>query len=1069
MAVCPNCGEANPDHARFCLACGASLEAETVPTREMRKTVTVVFCDLIDSTPLGEQLDPESYRRMISRYFVEVSRVLERHGGTVEKFIGDAVMAVFGIPTVHEDDALRAVRAAVELREALARLNDELRGDYGVELAVRTGINTGEVVSGDPGEGQAFATGDAVVVAQRLEAAASPGEILIGEPTQRLVRDAVLVEPVEPLELKGKAQPVAAWRLLGVVAGAPAFARRLDSPLVGRERELALLDQAFRRALDERACHLFTVLGAAGVGKSRLVNELITSLGEDAQVLIGRCVPYGEGITFWPLTGLVRQAAAVGPRLSPDETRARLTKLVAADPESDLIVERLAAATGLVEGDATNEEIFWAVRKLLETLARERPLVVAFDDVQWAEPTFLDLVDHLADWTRNASVLLVCLARPELLDERPAWGGGKMNATSILLEPLRRAEVERMIENLLGNDGVAEDIRRSLHEAGEGNPLFVEEMLSMLIDQGRLRRDEDEGWTVAGELGPVEAPPTIQALLAARLDRLVSEERDVLERASVIGKVFSRESVAALVPEGARLDDQLQTLIRKDLIRPDRTAEDSFRFRHLLIRDAAYLGLPKEARAELHEQFASWLEQARAGRRREYEEILGYHLEQAHRHRAELSAPDERTPALAAKAAGLLASAGRRAAARGDMPAAVGLLTRATLLLRDDEATRLELAPDLGSALVEVGELARADAVLSRAMEGATKLGLRPVELRARLALSLIRMRSEPETDPEQVRAVADEAIAAFEEVGDEAGLADAWNLIGSIYWLTAQWAKRAEALDRALVHARRAGDRRREAQILGALPVALLWGSTPIPEAAKRCEEILGQVGDDAFTEARATVILAEFRALLGHSDEARELYRRGIALLEDRGLLLYRGVYAQTGGAIEMLAGDWEAAEAELRRGYEILRRIGEKASLSTIAALLSDVVYTQGRYDEAERFATISANAAQAEDIHSQVILRRTRAKVLARRGEFEPAEDLAREAVDLAGRTDALTMRAEAELDLAEVLRLAGREDEAAVAGKRALDLYAEKGNAVMHARTEAWLAALPDLDSPRATS
>jgi class 3 adenylate cyclase/tetratricopeptide (TPR) repeat protein len=1058
MAACPNCGEANPDHARFCLACGAALEAETVPTREMRKTVTVVFCDVIDSTPLGEQLDPETYRRMISRYFVEVSRVLERHGGTVEKFIGDAVMAVFGIPTVHEDDALRAVRAATELREALARLNDELRGDFGVELAVRTGINTGEVVSGDPGEGQAFATGDAVAVAQRLEAAAGPGEILIGEPTQQLVRDAVLVEPVEPLELKGKAQPVAAWRLLGVVTGAPAFARRLDSPLVGRQRELALLEQAFRRALDEQTCHLFTVLGAAGVGKSRLVHELITSLGEDARVLIGRCVPYGEGITFWPLTGLVRQAAAIGPRLPPEETRARLTELVAADPESGLVVERLAAATGLAEGDATNEEIFWAVRKLLESLAREQPLVVAFDDVQWAEPTFLDLVDYLADSTRNVPVLLVCLARLDLLDERPAWGGGKLNATSILLEPLREADVEQMIENLLGHGDIAEEVRRSLREAGEGNPLFVEEMLGMLIDQGRLR-EEAEGWTAAGALGAIEAPPTIQALLAARIDHLAPGERDLLERASVIGKLFSGEALAALV-DGNGLAGKLAPLIRKDLIRPDPTADDAFRFRHILIRDAAYLGLAKEARADLHEEFASWLEQARPGRLREYEEILGYHLEQAHRYRSELAPAVESTRVLASRAAELLGSAGRRAAARGDMPAAVGLLTRATLLLSDDEEARLELAPDLGIALVEVGELTQADAVLERAIAAAAERGDSRLELRARLERAAVRVRIDPRAGTEELRRTAEEAVRSFEQLGDDVGLARAWLRISDVHWLASHWGPRSDALEKALIYARRAGHKRYERWILGTLATSLLFGPTPMAKAIERCEETLALDENDPVLEARVLNVIAGAKAAVGRFDEGREDYRRSRAILEDLGHRLLPALGTLAGGSLELYSGNLDAAEAELRWGCDNLEEVGEKASLSTVAALLGRVLYAQGRYEEAERYVDLSDSAAQREDAFSQAILGGTRAKILARRGSLEEAATLGRDTVSVAEQTDALEMQGDALMDLAEVLRLAGRGDEAAAAVTEAVARYARKGHEVSRARAEAWLEAAP---------
>ncbi len=1056
MATCPSCGESNPEHARFCLACGKPLVAE--PRRETRRTVTVVFCDVIDSTPLGEQLDAETYRRVISRYFVEVSRVLERHGGTVEKFIGDAVMAVFGIPTLHEDDALRAVRSAVELREAMGALNEDLRSEYGIELGFRTGVNTGEVVAGDPSQGQAFATGDAVAVAQRLESAASPGEILMGHTTQQLVRDAVLVEPVEPLALKGKAEPVEAWRVLGVVSGAPAFARRLDSPLVGRERELARLEQAVRRAQEERGCHMFTVLGAAGVGKSRLVGELLTSIGGEARVLVGRCVPYGEGITFWPLTDLVRQAASIGPALSQDESERRLREVVGGGPEADLVVQRLAAATGLSERQAGNEEIFWAVRKLIESLAFERPVVVAFDDVQWAEPTFLDLVEHLADWTRNAPVLLVCLARPDLLDERPTWGGGKLNATTILLEPLRHDEVEQLVENLLGRGRVAGEVHRTLYEAGEGNPLFVEEMLAMLVDQGRLEREED-GWTAKGELGPLKTPPTIQALLAARIDQLEPAERRVLERASVIGKLFSRDAVAALSPDESSPDDQLAALMRKDLIRPDPTREDSFRFRHILVRDAAYQGLAKARRAELHERFAEWLEQARPGRRREYEEILGYHLEQAHRHRADLAPADPRTHELAARAADLLVSAGRRAAGRGDMSAAVGLMTRATLLLRDDTSGRLRLAPALGAALLEIGELRRAEGVLERAIEEASTAGMHEIELHARLHLALIEMRIDPSRGADEIGRVAEEAIELFEDFADEAGLADAWNMLSHVHWMRSQWSRRTDALERALLHARQAGDPHREGQLLGALTVSLLWGSTPVTEAIRRCEEFAAQLEGDRFLEARVTIVVAELEARRGNFERAHELYRRGQDLLEELGLLLHVAIYTQSGGAIQMLAGDYEAAERELLRGCEILRRMGEKASLSTSAALLSRVLCEQGRYEDCDHYAGISEAAASDEDWTTHVILESTRAIVLANRGEHEAAEERARRAVALAERTDALVMHGDALADLAEVLRLAGRDREAAEALEQALALYDEKGSTVSRDRAERALAAL----------
>src|SRR5919109_386609 len=489
----------------------------------LRKTVTVLFCDIADSTPLGERLDPEVLQRVLSRYHQDVKVVLERHGGTVEKFIGDAVMAVFGIPTVHDHDALRAVRAASELRTALTDLNEGLLRDFGVELSVCTGVNTGEVVAGDHSSGQAVATGHAVVVAERLQKAARSGEILLGDATRRLVRNAALVEPLEPLQVKGKKDAVEAWRLIGVLEGAPAFARRLDAPMVGREHELAKLRNAFDEAVQERECRLVTVVGSAGIGKSRLAKELLTNVGDEASVLLGRCLPYGEGITYWPLRDVVREAA---------------------------------------------EETNWAVRRMLERLAGDRPLIVGFDDLQWAEPTFLELMEYLVGWSRDAPILFVCLARPELLDKHPTWLAISPSSTSITLEPLSEHEAESLLELLRGEAELSSDLLTRITQAAEGNPLFVEQMLAMIIE---------EGAPAAG----LSIPPSIHALLAARLDRLEPAERAVIERASVIGKEFWRGAVVDLSGEDERpsVGTHLMTLMRKDLVRPSRSIfprEDGF-------------------------------------------------------------------------------------------------------------------------------------------------------------------------------------------------------------------------------------------------------------------------------------------------------------------------------------------------------------------------------------------------------------------------------------------------------------------------------------------------------------
>ena len=613
MPVCERCGTQNPDGFKFCGACTAPLPV-AAPARQTRKVVTALFCDVTGSTALGEELDPEVLRGVMNRYFAEIRATIERHGGTVEKFIGDAVMAVFGIPRVQEDDALRAVRAAADIRAQLPAIAAEV----GVALRFRTGVNTGAVLTG---EGENLAIGDAINVAARLEQAAAPGEIVLGADTLALVRDAVEVEAIEPLSLKGKSEPVPAYRLLRVDPAAPGVARHLEAPLVGRQRELAMLRQAWQRAVDERECHLFTLMGPAGVGKSRLVAELLAGAG-DASVLRGRCLHYGEGITFWPL----------------------VEALIPAGGQATTVIERLTAT-----GSATPEELFWEVRRLLETLAADKPVILHVDDLQWGEPMLLDLLDHVVDLSRGAPILLLCTARPELLEDRPGWGGGKLNAAAVLLQPLAAEESAALLDQL--GDGLDPEARGRVIAASEGNPLFLEEMVAL-----------------ARERGTVAVPATIQALLAARLERLGVEERELLERGAIEGEVFHRLAVRALAGErlATEIESRLAGLVRKELIRPHPATiagDDAFRFRHLLIRDAAYDGLPKAERARLHELFARWLEQ-HAGELLELDEIAGWHLEQAVRYQSELG--QDADPGTAHDAAEHLHAASRRASERCD-------------------------------------------------------------------------------------------------------------------------------------------------------------------------------------------------------------------------------------------------------------------------------------------------------------------------------------------------------------------------------------------------------------------
>ena len=644
MIRCPACGEENPERFRLCGFCGTEL-ATSRPARETRKTVTILFTDVTGSTALGEQLDPESLREIMARYFASMREVIERHGGTVEKYIGDAVMAVFGVPVIHEEDALRAVRAAAEMREALERLNIALLAERGVSLQARTGINTGSVVVGTGGPGEAIVVGDAVNVAARLQTAAAPTEIVIGGATFDLVRDAVTVGPAETIELKGKTEPVVAYRLSSVAVDAAGHRRRLDAPMVERERELAALQQAFERASTTRSSQLFTILGAAGVGKSRLVAEFLGSVRDRARVLRGRCLPYGEGITYLPIAEVIRQVAGIDETSSEDLARKRIDELVAGQPESAAIARGLAGLTGL-DASAAQEELVWAFRRMLERLADLTPLVVLIDDIHWAEPTLLDLIESVADLTRDSPILFICPARPEFLDERPTWGGGRLNATTILLEPLSEGSALKLIDALVPGDALTPAMRTRIAEGAEGNPLYVEEFVSMLIDDGALVATAD-GWRASSDLVSIAVPPTIQALLSARLDRLAPDERSAAERASVVGRIFEQPAVVALTPTASRseIPRNLSALVRKELIRSDRSALtpwETFRFRHMLIRDAAYERLPKSERAELHEMFADWLSGALGDRRAEGDEIVGYHLEQAFRYRAELAPVDER-------------------------------------------------------------------------------------------------------------------------------------------------------------------------------------------------------------------------------------------------------------------------------------------------------------------------------------------------------------------------------------------------------------------------------------------
>jgi class 3 adenylate cyclase/tetratricopeptide (TPR) repeat protein len=986
VSICASCGRESEGDFAFCPYCGAELEAAP-PTREQRKTVTVLFCDVSGSTALGESTDPEAVRALLARYFERMKGIVEAHEGTVEKFIGDAVMAVFGVPRVHEDDAFRAVRAACEMRDALP----------GLGVQARIGLSTGEVVTGTE---ERLATGDAVNVAARLEQAAQPGEILIGETTLTLVRDAVETKAVEPLELKGKAKPVPAHRLLRV---GEAPERPHKTRFVGREREFAIVRQAWERVCLEQGCELVTVVAEAGVGKSRLVAEVLASI--EARIVAGRCLPYGDGITYWPVVEVLKQLDAL--------------------PPEDTAREAIRSLLGEAHAATSAEEIAWAFRKTLEHAATKRPLVVVFDDVNFGEESFLDLIEHVALLSSGAPILLICMARPELLERRPTW------PVTLWLEPLRAEDVELLISGPISGE-----LREKIARAAGGNPLFLEEMLAM-VRQGQ---------------GEVVVPPTLQALLAARLDQLEAAERSVLERCAVEGEIFHRGAVQALAPHEARVTSRLAALVRKEMITPAQpllAGEEGFRFRHLLIRDAAYDAVPKAVRVDLHERFARWL-QDRGASLVELDELLGYHLEQAHSYRAELGAPDA---TLAAAARSHLAEAGRRARWRGDHVADVSLLERAAALVPPDEFD-LAVEAHLVESLYWGGNFADASDRASANAERAAAAGDRVAELSARIQEARIRTSLEPEAAAtEELAALAELALPVFEAARDDLALHIAHGALGHVANIRGQMDAMFRAYEKAALHAELAG---LPDLFVGWRHTARLGGTTPVSKVLAWQAEQETSERRNAWARARQ----AQALAMLGRFDEARAILSELSAQLSDHGSgISLAGVSAEVSLDVELLAGDPAAAVEFGKEGCRLFEELGEKAGVSFAAMRLAEALYVVGRLKEAEVWADRAAELVAPDDASMQMLSRQVRAKVLARRGDHLEAEQLAREAVALGDETEMLDMQGDAYTDLAEVLALADRPEEAAEALEQALARYECKEDLVKAGRARDRLAAL----------
>ncbi|GCD92025.1 adenylate/guanylate cyclase domain-containing protein [Nocardioides sp. LS1] len=1019
---CAQCGEELPAKARFCLSCGTPVP--TGAERETRRTVTLLFTDVTGSTALGERLDPEAYRGVMTRYFEVARAAVERHGGTVEKFVGDAVLAVFGVPEVREDDALRAVRAAQELGEAVAALSDDLAAEIGVRLVIRTGVNTGSVVTGAARAGGSFATGDAVNTAARLEQAAPPGRILLGADTWALVRDAVDVEPAEPVLAKGKSEPVAAYLLREVLDVDRGRRRRQDAQLVGRLQETRALDDALERTLSSGRSHLVTVLGPAGIGKSRLVTEFLARVGDRAAVASGRCVSYGQGITYWPLVQALRGALHLNGTESDEITRHALEQALTAAGDGGDVADLLMPLLGKSGTPGGTSDTVWAVRRLLEELASRHPLVLTVDDLHWAEPTLLDLLERVRDEVADLPLLLLCQARPELLEDNPGWGSGALNSLTFGLDPLTPSETDESVAALLGAD-LPGGLGDTVAAWSGGNPLFVEEIVAHLVESGVLARDGDGSWLLTGELSLTDMPPTVAALLASRLDRLPAEERDLLERLSVIGLEFGTEDATLLVePDAvAHLGSRLASLARRDLLRRVRgTGGDTWAFKHLMVRDAAYDGLAKSLRAELHERFATGLEAGGEQAAGETMSFVAHHLEQAARYRRELGVRGPEVEALVDRATTAMARAAGQARDREQHEAGVVLLQRALELRPATSASRrdlLERLAELQQDLLELEKLEPTLALLEAELdETATDLDRALFTTLRRL----VTMDAGGAMDPADVVEAADELIALARAAGRPRLVVRGLRARADTCMMRARWTEGAEVVEEIL-HIGGAEDVRMAHMQRGA---ALFYGRAPLREAAAVMDS---QASHGGLTE-RALVRIECMRAIVAAaagSPEAAATCAAALAridALEADGRHFSHPFLAHA----YFISDDLDSGIAFLQRVNDEFRALGDLSHASTYIAMQCAAMLERGDpvevvaplVDEAERYTS-------EHDIISVVLVACCRALVTARAGDLDRAWAIARETLELVGRTDQAWQQADCTRWLSEVARLRGDRD------------------------------------------